>query len=164
MFQHSLVDRKRKLFVTVTENLNQRTSMCVTERCTYSSATNYNREHLIDSENKNSSQTKSLSSINPKSWLFSRRTTESESDSLENLSSNVKSRLSNVSSESLKNFTIVNREVWVTSKRPAIRTALEAFGKQKYKLNVKKTLAGLVEVLTRLQKEAKLYSLMSNLR
>ena len=38
-FQLSMIDVKRKVFVTVTENLNQRRSMCVTERCTYTATT-----------------------------------------------------------------------------------------------------------------------------
>jgi len=146
IIEHSLVDRSRKQFVTVTENINQRNSMCVTERCVYSAATKDDSNlisNLRGATRKEKTET-----------IKSRLSLPNLKKSASNFS---KSNISDDETkpkivEKFSNYTIVKREVWVTSHRMGLATAIESFGKQKYKVNVRKTLAGLIEVLERLKK------------
>ena len=143
LFQLSMIDIKNKIFVTVTENLNQRRSMCVTERCTYTA-------------------TKGLSLTDSKSQLSSEKVIDPKHDVTSSRLSSLKQKYHDLKmptevslrSKLTGEGTLVKREIWVTSQKPGLKSAIESFGKQRYKLNVKRTIAGLVEVLQRLQRES----------
>ena len=130
--------------------------MCVTERCTYSAAKPTDNDVIKPVIVKNPLE-KSETCSRLRFPSFSRKKSLEDHNSGNDKSDNRETTPEQAPKfdqiqQDLANVTIVKREVWVTSQRTGLKTALESFGKQRYKINVRKTLCGLLEVLETLKK------------